>query len=350
MIELSKNSVALLENSESPAADSITYQVLTDLPAIEEVSAEWDSLLSRTFVNQAFGSSKWFIASCRNDASVSPYVILARRWSRLAGVLPLALTADAETAAFPDYLCDYNDIIALEEDAPVIEGLVRYALSNSRGYKKIILSHVRRDSNCFRAVESIHPDRDIDELYGQSNTCYYIDLPASYDDYLKTKGSHFRKRLKRIHGIACENNLVVRELGPENISADGLVEAFLSLHLNRHGARSCFETFRGRSFVEEVFPALFRERRIRALALVEGEKLIGIDIYTMGADSLCVWNGGFLSEAEAFSPGKLLIDAGVKLAYGLNLSEFDLLRGHENYKMSWVTDSRPIGLIELPVI
>jgi CelD/BcsL family acetyltransferase involved in cellulose biosynthesis len=195
MIELSENRTAPLESSKSAAVDSITYRVATDLGALAEVSAEWDALLSRTFVNQAFGSSKWLIASCRNDASVSPYVIVARRGPRLVGVLPMVIAAGGQSAMFSDYLSDYNDLIALEEDAPVIEGLVKHALSNSNGYKKVIFSNVRRDSNCFRAVQSIYPGRAVDEFYSQSHTCYYVDLRAGYDDYLKTKSSHFRKRL-----------------------------------------------------------------------------------------------------------------------------------------------------------
>src|ERR1044071_7662140 len=106
MIELSENRTALLESPEPLAGDSITYQVATDLTALAEVSAEWDALLSRTLVNQAFGSSKWFIASCRNDATVSPHVILARRGSRLVGVLPIVIAADGRSAAFPNYLND----------------------------------------------------------------------------------------------------------------------------------------------------------------------------------------------------------------------------------------------------
>jgi len=350
MIELSENPIALLESSESLAADSITYHVATDLTALAEVSAEWDALLSRTFVNQAFGSSKWFIASCRNDTSVLPHVILARRGSRLVGVLPIVIAADGRSAAFPDYLNDYNDMIALESDAAVIEGLVKHALSNSNGYERVIFSRVRHDSNCFRAVQSIHPSRDIGDFYSRSDTCYYVDLPASYDDYLRTKRSHFRKRLKRVHEIAHKNNLAVRELAPENFSPDRLPEVFLSLHLSRHGARSCFESFRGRTFIKEALPALFCERRMRVLALFEGEKLIGIDIYAVGVGGLCVWNGGFLSEAEAFSPGKLLIDAGIKLACDLKLGEYDFMRGPEDYKMNWITGSRPLGHLELSVV
>jgi CelD/BcsL family acetyltransferase involved in cellulose biosynthesis len=349
MIERSDNCAVSLGGPASVESDSITYEVARDLSAVVKISAEWDALLSHAQVNQAFGSSKWFIATCRNDASISPYVIFARRRSRLAGVLPLAIIDGGEAAAFPNYLCDYNDIVASKGDEAVITGLINHALSNSDGYKKIIMPHIRRDSNCLRAIQLLEPRRATQGLYRESHVCYYIDIPASYGDYLAVKGSRFRKRLKRIRANAHRGNMVVRELSPENFSPDGLAGAFLSLHLSRHGERSCFEPARGRLFVEEVLPALFRERRIRVIALFEGERMVGIDVYTMGAASLCAWNGGFLSEVEAFSPGKLLIDAGVNLACDLKLEEYDFMRGAEAYKMNWMNGSRPLGQIELGV-
>jgi CelD/BcsL family acetyltransferase involved in cellulose biosynthesis len=62
-----------------------------------------------------------------------------------------------------------------------------------------------------------------------------------------------------------------------------------------------------------------------------------------------VWNGGFLSEAEHCSPGKLLINAGIKLACALKFEEYDFLRGPEVYKANWANHSRSIGQLELGV-
>jgi CelD/BcsL family acetyltransferase involved in cellulose biosynthesis len=80
-----------------------------------------------------------------------------------------------------------------------------------------------------------------------------------------------------------------------------------------------------------------------------GEQVIAIDLYTMGDQSLGAWNGGFLAEAKHCSPGKLLINAGIKLACALGLKEYDFMRGTEDYKNSWAGDTRSVGSIELSV-
>jgi len=68
----------------------------------------------------------------------------------------------------------------------------------------------------------------------------------------------------------------------------------------------------------------------------------------MGSNSLCAWNGGFLSAVAHCSPGKLLIEAGIKLACALSLEEFDFMRGPESYKTSWSTARGRLGSWSLP--
>jgi len=86
---------------------------------------------------------------------------------------------------------------------------------------------------------------------------------------------------------------------------------------------------------------------VRAFVLKSRDQIVAIDLYTMGHNSLCVWNGGFLEEFGDCSPGKLLINEGIKLAFALNVDEFDFMRGGEVYKESWVNRSRSIGQLEL---
>lgn len=334
---------------ESLKMDSLTYQVYTELSDIVSIASEWDSLLERSPCNRAFSSSKWFIETCRVHTSIAPYVVVARRGGTIAGVLPFVLTDEGETAGFTNYLNDYSDIVAARDDRAAATGLLNYALSAPDGYRRIVLSNVRRDSNCLRALQALESERAIDKLYRETVSCYYVRLPARHDEYLRTKDSRFRKRLKRLRCLAERSNLAARELEPENFQPERLSEVFLSLHLSRQKGKSCFDQTTTRMFVNEVIPDLFIKRAVRACALAEGERIVGIDLYTMGDNSLCAWNGGFLREAEHCSPGKLLINAGIMLACALGLEEYDFMRGSEDYKAGWANDSRPIGQMEFTV-
>jgi CelD/BcsL family acetyltransferase involved in cellulose biosynthesis len=329
--------------------DSLTCQVYTELADIEAIAPAWDSLLEQSACNRAFSSSKWFTATCRLNPSIEPYVIVARRGETVSGILPLALTDKGAVAAFPNYLCDYSDIIAAHDDLAAAAGLLHFALSAPDGYRRIVLANIRPDSHCLRAARAMESDPAVVQAYSEIVPCPYIRLPASYHEYLRSKSSRFRKRLRWLHGCASKKNLAVRELGPENFRPGRLSETFLSLHLSRQQAESCFGPAHARLFIEEVLPDLFIKRAVRVIALAAGENIVGIYVYTMGSNSLGAWNSGFLSEVAQLSPGKILINAGIEMACALGLEEYDFMRGAEAYKTGWANGSRPLGRIEFPV-
>jgi CelD/BcsL family acetyltransferase involved in cellulose biosynthesis len=327
----------------------LAIQVLTDVSEIARLSDEWDALLARSVCNRAFSSAQWFIASCSANPSFQPYVIIARKGAALAGILPLVLIDEGALATFPSYLTDYSDAIVARDDFAVVASLLDRARVEPNGYRRLVLRHIRRDSNCMRAIQMQKNGTEAETAFREMVGCHYLRLPATYEDFLRTKDSRFRKRLKRLQALADNSNFVVSELVPDSFSADKLADVFLSLHLARQTARSCFESAAAQTFAREVIPDLFKKRIVRACALMAGEGAVAIDLFTMGDQSLGAWNGGFLDDAGHCSPGKLLINAGIKLACALGLDEYDFMRGTEDYKNSWAGNTRAVGSIELSV-
>jgi CelD/BcsL family acetyltransferase involved in cellulose biosynthesis len=330
------------------ATTKTDYEVLTDLGAITNMAPEWNALLARSGCNLAFSSAQWFTAGCRLDRDVRPYVIVARREGALVGVLPLVLGDAGTVATFPDAESDYNDIVTARNDVDAMTGLLDHALSARAGYQRLVLSRLRDDSNCLRAAEILIPG-DLGKLYESDTRCPYIRLLSSYDEYLQTRSKSFRTSLRQAHSNAERHNVGVSELLPERFSPDCLVEVFLSLHLGRFAELSSLASPTTQEFVREVVPSLFVEGRLRAFALYEAESIIAINLCMVGANSLCLWNGGFTSAAERWSPGKLLISAGIREANASNMSEYDLLRGDEDYKLRWATDERHIGQLAFTI-
>lgn len=335
-----------MQIDEADENQIIVYRVLTKLSEVEAIAPQWDAVLKRSACNRAFSSAKWYLAACRHDPAVSPYAITAQRGTTLAGILPLALIDEGEMAAFPNGLSDYNDIVAATEDVNVQVGLLQYAFSQAGGYRRLRLDDIRRDSNCTRALLLIRRTHAMHQVSLTYDICPYIQLPSSYAAYLETRGESFRRRLKYAQRHAARNGLTTTELEPETFPPDQLAEVFLSLHRNRYGATSCFVPQQSQSFVREIFPLLFIERSLRAFALFEKESIVGINICMVGVKSLCYWNGGFLAEASGFSPGKLLIDAGIRQAFAMQFDEYDFLRGAEDYKSNWANSTRHISRVE----
>src|SRR5258708_3908733 len=275
-------------------SESLAFQLVTDLAEIAHLAGEWDALLARSVCNRAFGSAQWFIASCSANPSFQPYAMIARKGAELTGILPLVLIEEGSLATFPSYLTDYSDAIVARDDFAVVAGLLDHARVEPNGHRRLMLRHLRRDSNCMRAIQRQENGSEAAAAFREMVGCHYLRLPATYDDFLRTKDSRFRKRLKRLQTLAGDRDFVVGEIVPEDFPANKLANAFLSLHLARQRAGSCFESASAQTFARAVLPDLVKKRIVRACAVTAGEQVVAIDLYTMGDQSLGAWNGGVL--------------------------------------------------------
>ncbi len=325
---------------------ALDYEVLDDLREIEALSEEWDALLDQSPCNRAFSSSVWYVTACRVTPSLSPHLITARRGASLVGVLPLAFDGGTKEALFPSKMSNYNDVVARHDDAEAAAGLLRHAFNGPKPYEKINLWWIRKSSNAARAARLLAAAGECEEPFRVERDYAYLSLPPSYDEFLKGRSRVFRKGLLRAQRKARADGLRVRELMPDDFPAGRLPETFLRLHLSRFGERSCFRQPGNLAFARLALPLLFARRQMRVFALLRGEEIVGIDLSMVGATSLCTWNGGFLPGVEAWSPGKLLIDEGIRRACELRLREYDLLRGAYDWKMAWADCIREVGRLE----
>jgi CelD/BcsL family acetyltransferase involved in cellulose biosynthesis len=333
-------------SAETLITTETSYEVLTELNAVEFIASEWNVLLAKSSCNLAFSSAQWFIANCRLDRNVEPHVLIARRDDALVGILPLV--RKGTVATFPDDESDYNDMITARDDTATMIGLLDRALSVA-DYRQLILPRLRDDSNCLRATQILKPPGILDKPYSSDTSCPYIRLVSSYPEYLSTRSKSFRTSLLQAHKFSQRHNVQVRELEPESFPPECLPDIFLTLHLNRFAQETCLSSSIAQSFVREVFPSLFAERRLRAFVLYEADSIVGINVCMVGTNSLCLWNGGFTRAAERWSPGMLLISAGIRRAIDLKLAEYDFLRGKEPYKSRWANNLRDVGQLDFQI-
>ncbi len=327
----------------------LDFRVLTTMSDIESITDAWNALLADSICNRAFSSAAWYLAACRHNPSISPHVIVASSGNELLAVLPLALMDGGATVSFPIRFSDYNDIVVSPEKPAVAAGLFKELMSIAKGYSKVRLTNLRCDSNCVRAAKTILSEAEFNRAFQVTTWCPYILLPASFAEYMASRGSKLRKNINRALRQAIEGNLSVTELDPDTFSAEELASVFLSLQFNRKGLNSCFEPIENQGFAREVVSRLFKERRLRAFALIDKNRIVAIDLYMVGPNSLCSWNGGFLSEAARWSPVKLLNEAAIRRAFALELEEYDYLRGEHRYKLSWTNDRRAVGELAIDV-
>ena len=316
----------------------IRCELLDRREAVEAIAPEWRVLLERSRCNRAFSGPTWYLGALDAWPGQEPCVIAARRGEQLAGIFPLVWHAQDETARFATLLSDYNDLIVAHGDVAAARRLMTFARN---GFPRLDLTCIRPDANCATA-EGRAP-----LLVEKKFICPTADLSGGYDGWFAGRSPGFQRELALVVRRAARNGLTACRLDPER---DTIVDPgvfFLDMQRARFGERSLFlRDPAARAFATTMLPALWREGTAPLFGLWAGERLIGLNICMLGADSLGNWNAGFVGDFATYSPGMLMADAAVREACNLGLAEFDYLRGLEPYKLRWCSGRREIGRLE----
>src|SRR5580765_333368 len=132
----------------------LEWKVYSTPKEIEEIAYAWDELLAVSSCNRVFSSREWYLANCTRLSSFSPYVVAGFRGEKVLGILALVIDSKDKTAKFAHHSqCDYHDVVAqTTTNSELIADLLSYALANAQGCRRMVLSKLRPDSHCARAL------------------------------------------------------------------------------------------------------------------------------------------------------------------------------------------------------
>lgn len=325
----------------------LKFKVLSDLSEIREISHEWDRLLAASQCNRAFGSPEWFIASCRLTSPSVPYVVTAVLGEEIVGILPLVLDREDGVASFAHRLNDYNDLIVRGDSPSLAAALMSHAASFQGRCKKVALTKLRQDSSCVKALPLIAADPNVRFTSRIINEYRFIDLPHTFDEYLASRSKAFRKGLRRARRAIENDHLSISEMQPGGVDPRLLSELSISLAIARQKEQSLFRQATVQEFVREVLPPVFLKRGLRAFAILQGERVMALDLCVVSGKGLGAWNGGFLPEAERWSLGKILFAFGIEQSINMRFEEYDFMMGQEAYKESWADNRYTVHEVQL---
>lgn len=327
----------------------LSWRVCSTLEQIKEIAPAWDELLEASHCNRAFSSREWYLASSTRISSWTPYVVAVFRGEKALCILALVIDSADKTVKFAHHsLSDYNDVIAQIAPPELIAGLLDYALANAQGCRRMVLSRLRRDSLCVQAVQVLRARSKFECDWREIGHHRCISLPESFASYLNSRSKAFRNDIRRaLRGLE-KDGLALHELDPDTFPPSSIPELLIDLCVARHGGQCSFiQTPYMEEFPRRVLPSLFRKRYIRAFALLEGGRVLGLDICTTAPCGLATWNGGFMPEIKRHSPGTALFAFGIQQAIASGLREFNFMHGPEAYKSNWANNDYPMGELKL---
>ncbi|HZH98115.1 MAG TPA: GNAT family N-acetyltransferase, partial [Fimbriimonadaceae bacterium] len=166
-------------------------------------------------------------------------------------------------------------------------------------------------------------------------TCLVLDLPSTFDDYLKTLSKSLRYDVRRLDKSAFSEGGRIKAATPDNL--DDALNVFFRTHRERWRKRGLPGAFGKKSerFQREWAHIAARQGWLWLSTLQWQGESVG-SIYAMRLGQVCYfYQAGFDPEAKAISPGTLLVARTIRRAIEEGLERFDFLRGDEPYKRRW---------------
>ena len=180
-------------------------------------------------------------------------------------------------------------------------------------------------------------------------TCWRLELPESWDDYLKLLSKTRRKRVRGIIRDWFDSGRAELVTLTESAELPDWLATFEDLHQRRRrslGQPGCFASPPFARFLREVTPQLFESGQFQLNQLrIDGRPVaMDFNLLSDGDDAMVyAYQGGVDPDALDDQPGHLITIAQLRLALdgGLDggleggLVAYDFLRGDEPYKHNW---------------
>jgi CelD/BcsL family acetyltransferase involved in cellulose biosynthesis len=247
---------------------------------------------------------------------------------------------------FPHCANDYNDVVVRRDSLDRAAGLLEHATSLCKG-RRMVLAKLRPDSDCARAAALFNGKPHLECRFRKTKAYSYIELPASFDDYLASRSRLSRRNVKYALRKTEANGLVMRELSPREFDPMLLPEMLIRFAIDRQDEKSFFRLAYAQAFVREVLPSLFIKGYLKVFAMLKEGKAAAMDFYFFTHSGLTAWNGGFMPEIERLSPGTALLAFAIRQAIAMGFREFDFGEGDEAYKKHWTNKEYVVGEMEL---
>ncbi len=301
---------------------------------------EWNDLLRRSCCNTLFLTWEWQ-STWWKHLGMGDLLLLGFRsvGGRLVGLAPLFRTQDTEGRwTFALVGCrdvsDYLDLIVeVGREEAVYNALLDYLEQQALPWERLDLCNIPEGSQTYRLLRKVAEARGYATRVEVEDVCPLIDLPSTWEEYLRSldkKQRHeIRRKLRKADNEADTRFLII---GPEH-DLEAEMQTFITLHQKSTPHKDAFMDTQMQGFFHEVAQVLQAAGWLQ-LAFVEmdGVRAAALLNFDYGGDIL-VYNSGYdPARFRHLSPGIVVTARCIEHAIRLGRRRFDFLRGDEVYK------------------
>lgn len=308
-----------------------------DIPWVK-LEKDWDFLLANSNFAQPFFTPTWYQVWFNHFGNIPEVrVYLAREdHGQIAGLGIFKEENGQEGKRKISLLgsldvWDYRDFIILAgREKEFLENFTNFFCASP--WDILELNGISEFSPTFKNLPNIMENKGLFLSKEVEEVSLYIDLPASWDEFLanlKAKERHeLRRKIRRLQREEYFSVEAFRELS----SPTEDIEKFFALHRKSSKDKAEFMTPKMESFFRDLAKE-FHQRGWLDLAFlkVKGKEAAAFFSFNF-QDTYYLFNSGYDPEYGRLSPGIVLAAYSIQEAIKKGKKKFNFLRGREDYK------------------
>jgi len=300
---------------------------------------EWTEILRRCS-HTIFSTWEWLSTCWKHFGNAKRLVVLlAEENGEIIGIAPLMYSVHkmfglrrGKIEFIGSHVSDYNDFMIAEKHVECLKAFNDYLYHFPEKWDCIDLLDIPENAECLPFLTKI--SKDLKPVH----KCNFIQLPSSYDDFLKQFNKKRRWKLKRTMRRLYEDFSVefVDYSSPE------LCEEGMRLLFDLHQKR-----WQSRGFSGVFVNPVSRSFNLEIAKTFAQKNWLGLYVLKLSGDAAAVEYGfkynskyyayltGFNPKYAYYSVGNMLRLFAIREFIQEGLTEFDFLRGAEEYKDRW---------------
>lgn len=328
---------------------SLKLSVVKSRDEFYELRKDWNTLLDNSAQDTIFLRWEWLYNwwMVYGGAYGRLYIYVIKEGNDLLGIAPLFLKRKNLLLPFKEACflgsdsSDYLDFIMMRNREEELYHALLTFMDRDKSWDLLKLADMPSTSKGLPLMLSFYSGKriNIDREY---NVCPYIDLTPSWEDIYKLLSSKLKNTIRRkTKSIGKEHKIDFIEVSGDEISEDILLEfvRLNGLRLKEKGMRSPFSDPDFLNFHKEIMKA-FDKGVINLCFMKADDNFIAVIYYFQYNRKYYYYQSGLDPEWKDFSPGTLLFHHCIKTAHQKGCTEFDFMRGGEEYKSSWTGTNR----------
>jgi CelD/BcsL family acetyltransferase involved in cellulose biosynthesis len=308
-----------------------------------QLTQAWNDLLSESashvpFLRYEYLNAWWQTRGGGEWPEAEVAIITAYDGERLVGFAPLFSTRREGKPTLmllgSVEVSDYLDLICRPEDLPSFaSGLLGWLLSPAAPeWQTLDLYNILEGSPSMAALKAAAETHHLTVTRTRLEHSPYITLPGDWETYLSGIDKKQRHEIRRKMRRAEESPTPVTwRATATSAELDGDIAAFLDL-MAQDEEKAAFLTEPMREHMRNVMRCAFESGCLHLAFLDVDSKPAAAYLSFLYLNRLWVYNSGLDRAFMEFSPGWVLLGHLLKWANETGISEFDFMRGDEEYK------------------